>query len=71
MARLEQLNIPKSICRFSKVFFSNMLVAFMLGMSNVILEEERMVNDTREHIELQEIADEEDLHDSKWSSEVF
>lgn len=39
---------------------SMVLIAFMLGMSNVILEESRMVNDTREHIEQQEIQPEED-----------
>lgn len=43
---------------------SFLLIAFMLGMSNVILEEDRMVNDTREHIEQQEITPEEDLHDT-------
>lgn len=31
------------------------LIAFMLGMSNVILEETRMVNDTRAQIEQQEV----------------
>ena len=43
---------------------SMLLIAFMLGMSNVILEEDRMVNNTREHIEQQEITPEEDLHDT-------
>jgi hypothetical protein len=32
----------------------------MLGMSNVILEEDRMVNDTRAKIEQQEIQPEDD-----------
>ncbi len=32
----------------------------MLGMSNVILEEERSVNDTRAKIEYQELQSEDD-----------
>ncbi|MGB5819256.1 MAG: hypothetical protein WBG90_07195 [Saonia sp.] len=44
---------------------SMFLIAFMLGTSNVILEETRMVHDTREHIEQQEIEPEEDLLDTK------
>ncbi len=33
---------------------SILMIAFMLGVSNVILEEDRMVHDTRAKIELQE-----------------
>lgn len=33
----------------------------MLGMSNVILEETRMINDTRPKIEIQEIQDEDSI----------
>ncbi|WP_411031115.1 hypothetical protein [Spongiimicrobium sp. 3-5] len=40
------------------------LIAFMLGVSNIILEETRMVNDTREHIEQQEVSPEEGDLDS-------
>lgn len=41
-----------------------LLIAFMLGMSNVIMEETRMVNDTREHIEQQEIVPVDDMLDA-------
>ena len=43
-----------------------LLIAFMLGMSNVILEEDRMVHDIREHIEQQEITPEDDLLDTTY-----
>lgn len=33
-----------------------LMIAFMLGISNVILEETRMVHDTREKIEMQEVV---------------
>jgi len=36
------------------------MIAFMLGMSNVILEETRMVNDTRIKTEQQEVLPDED-----------
>lgn len=36
------------------------MVACMLGVSNVILEEDRMVNDTRATIEQQEVFSDED-----------
>ncbi len=53
---------------FKKIWFwwrrrmSLILIAFMLGMSNVILEESRSVNDTREHIEHPEVLPDEDLN---------
>ncbi len=34
----------------------------MLGISNVILEEDRMIHDTRPKIEHQEIQDEDENH---------
>jgi len=43
---------------------SLVLIAFMLGASNVILEESRSVNDTREHIEQLEVLLDEDLNDT-------
>ncbi len=46
--------------RFFRRRASLLLSAFMLGMSNVILEEERSVNDTRVQIEQQEIQSEDD-----------
>ncbi|MEO9511994.1 MAG: hypothetical protein ABJN84_16700 [Flavobacteriaceae bacterium] len=36
---------------------SILLVAFMLGISNVIQEEDRMINDSRHKIEQQEVQD--------------
>ncbi|WP_121062884.1 hypothetical protein [Maribacter vaceletii] len=51
------LSIYKQIVFFIKRRVSIFLVAFMLGMSNVILEETRMINDTRAEIELQEVQD--------------
>ena len=52
-----RLKIYKSIKRFSYA----LIVALMLGVSNVILEETRMVNDFRETIEQQEIIPDTDL----------
>ena len=43
---------------------SLVLIAFMLGMSNVILEESRSINDTREHIEQPEVLPDEDLNET-------
>ncbi|MGB5556003.1 MAG: hypothetical protein WBM83_15210 [Flavobacteriaceae bacterium] len=42
---------------------SLILIAFMLGISNVILEESRMVNDTRVKIELPEVLPDEGFND--------
>ena len=39
---------------------SVLLIAFMLGMSNVILEETRMINDTRVQTEQQDVLPDED-----------
>ncbi|NNK83553.1 MAG: hypothetical protein HKO92_10560 [Flavobacteriaceae bacterium] len=41
------------------------LVAWMLGISNVILEETRLVNDTRLSIEQDEVATDTDLNDNE------
>lgn len=60
MTTVKHLLILKSIYRFLRRKTSLVLVAFMLGMSNVILEEDRMVNDTRAKIEQQEIQPEDD-----------
>lgn len=60
MTTVKHLLIFKSIYRFLRRKTSLVLVAFMLGMSNVILEEDRMVNDTRAKIEQQEIQPEDD-----------
>nr|WP_299385699.1 hypothetical protein [Allomuricauda sp.] len=42
--------------RLASIFLS----AYMLGISNVVLEEDRMINDTRAKIEQQEIQSEDD-----------
>lgn len=60
MTTVKYLIVIKSIYRFFKLKASLVLVAFMLGMSNVILEENRMVNDTRPKIEVQEIQPDDD-----------
>lgn len=60
MTTSKHLFILKSMLRFLRRKASLVLVAFMLGMSNVILEEDRMVNDTRAKIEQQEIQPEDD-----------
>lgn len=41
-------------------FASIVLVSFMLGISNVILEEDRMINDSYNQVELQETQDEDE-----------
>lgn len=51
------ITLHKRILIFVKRKISIVLVAFMLGMSNVILEETRMINDSRAEIELQEVQD--------------
>lgn len=49
----------KHLLRLFKQKASMLLIAFMLGMSNVILEETRMVNDTRIKTELLEVLPDE------------
>jgi hypothetical protein len=48
------------ILKFLERKTSFLLTAFMLGMSNVILDEDRSVIETRAKIEQQEIQSEED-----------
>jgi hypothetical protein len=53
----------RMIFKFLKLKASVLMIAFMLGMSNVILEETRMVNDTRVQTEQQEVfSDDDPLH---------
>ncbi len=47
MQSIKTPNTIKCIFRFFQRKVSLLLIAFMLGLSNVILEETRMVNDTR------------------------
>jgi hypothetical protein len=60
MSGVKIIIVLKSIYRFLRRMTSIVLVAFMLGMSNVILEEDRMVNDSRAKIEVQEVQPEDD-----------
>jgi len=62
MTHNESLKARKSIFRFLKRKVSILLMAFMLGMSNVILQEERMINDTRPKIEHQDLQREDDTN---------
>lgn len=64
MVLLKLMIFFKSFMVFIRRKTSMVLIAFMLGMSNVILEEIRMVDDTREHIEQQEIQPEEGILNS-------
>lgn len=64
MIVLKLTTFLKSFMVFIRLKISMVLIAFMLGMSNVILEETRMVDDTREHIEQQEIQPEEGILNS-------
>ncbi len=64
MARIEKLGVLRSFSRFLKRKASILMIAFMLGVSNVILEEDRMINDTRQHIEQQEVTPEDDFLDT-------
>ena len=54
------IDCRKIILKFLKRKASVLMIAFMLGMSNVILEETRMVNDTRIKTEQQEVLADED-----------
>ncbi len=61
LAMQSRLRVYKEIVFFIKRRVSIILVAFILGMSNVILEETRMIYDTRKEIELQEIQEEDSI----------
>ena len=57
----EQMEVLlKGTCRFLRRKMSLLIVACMLGISNIILDEVRMVNDTRARVEQQEIQPEDD-----------
>jgi hypothetical protein len=53
-------SLIKGIYRLVKRKISLLMIACMLGISNVILEEDRMIHDTRAKIEHQEIQPEDD-----------
>jgi len=50
----------KSNFQFLKRKVSMVLIAFMLGVSNVILEEDRTIYDTRVKVEQQEVQPDDD-----------
>lgn len=58
--KTKQSIFSKVVARFFRRKLSILLTAFMLGMSNVILQEERSVNDTRAKIEYLELQSEDD-----------
>jgi hypothetical protein len=60
MQSIKTANTIKCIFRFFQRRVSLLLIAFMLGLSNVIMEETRMVNDTKAKIEYQELMPDED-----------
>jgi len=60
MTKEQKASLLNSLYRFLRRKLSLIMVACMLGVSNIILEEERTVNDTRARIEHQEIQSEDD-----------
>ncbi len=60
MIKEQQASILNSLFRFLRRKLSLFMVACMLGVSNVILEEERMVHDTRAKVEEQAVHIEDD-----------
>lgn len=60
MTQDQKATLLKAAYRFLRRKMSLVMVACMLGISNVILEEDRMVNDTRARIEQREIQSEDD-----------
>jgi len=60
MTKEQKETFLRSTGRVLRRFLSLLMTAVMLGISNVILEEDRMVNDTRAKIEQQEVQSEDD-----------
>ncbi len=60
MTQEQKTTLLRSMYRLLRRFFSLLLTAAMLGISNVILEEDRMVHDTRAKIEHQDVQSEDD-----------
>lgn len=60
MTKEQKATFLRSSCRVLRRFLSLLMTAAMLGISNVILEEDRMVHDTRAKIEQQEVQPEDD-----------
>ena len=60
MIKKQRTTLLNAVCRFLRRKIYLLMIACMLGISNVILEEDRMVIDTRVRIEQQEIQPEDD-----------
>ena len=60
MFKAQKATLLNAAYRLLRRKLSLFMIACMLGISNVILEEDRMVHDTRAKIEQQEIQSEDD-----------
>ena len=57
---LSKPKLSKRVLKRLRRIASILLSAYMLGVSNVVLEEDRLINDTRAKVEQQEIQDNDD-----------
>lgn len=60
MFKEQKVTLIKAVYRFLRRKLSLIMIACMLGVSNIILEEDRTVNDTYIKIEQQQIQPEDD-----------
>ena len=60
MTKEQKETLLNAAYRFLRRKFSVFMIACMLGISNVIMDEDRMVNDTRARIEQQELQSKDD-----------
>lgn len=60
MTKEQKTTLANSLYRFLRRKLSLFMIACMLGISNIIMEEDRTVNDTRAKIEKREIQSEDD-----------
>ncbi|MEX0360095.1 MAG: hypothetical protein AB3N10_03810 [Allomuricauda sp.] len=56
---LSKPKLSKRVLKRLRRIASILLSAYMLGVSNVVLEEDRLINDTRAKVEQQEIQDDD------------
>ncbi|WP_422348895.1 hypothetical protein [Flagellimonas sp.] len=56
---LSKPKLSKRVLKRLRRIASILLSAYILGVSNVVLEEDRLINDTRAKIEQQEIQDDD------------
>ena len=57
---LSKPKLSKRVLKRLRHIASILLSAYMLGVSNVVLEEDRLINDMRAKVEQQEIQDNDD-----------